>query len=201
KAEIIVGDYSYVRHYTPSQLKNKVVITDSIDDEGIGLLKKRGVRTIITTVPELFKQHVDTNVLHAICTAYLEKKPQERTENDYLDMIDRSGLQPRIIYPQGAPKEKHKFAFVIHPLSRRYLFKHPYLRWMEGAPKPAQELVEKTFAYAPPFIYSHVTGIKSPQGVEAEGWLIALGATPEEMMSRDPEFTYKRLVEASQMAE
>lgn len=201
KAEVVVGDFSYVRHYTPSMLPNKMVVTDSIDDAGIALLKKRGVSTIITTVPDFFKQRVDINVVHAIMAAYLEKKPSEIGENDYLDIIDRAGIEPRVIYPQGAPKEKHKFAFVIHPLSRRYLFKHPYLRWMESAPKQAQQLVEKTMALSPPFVYSHVTGIKSPTGVEAEGWLIALGATPEEMMSRDPEFTYKRLVEASQMAE
>jgi predicted amino acid dehydrogenase len=201
KAEIIVGDFSYVRHYTPSMLPNKVVITDSIDDAGIALLKKRGVRTVITTIPDYFKQRVDINVLHAIFAAHLEKKPADITENDYVSLIDEAGIEPRVAYPQGSPKEKHKFAFVIHPLSRRYLFKHPFLRWAESTPTQAQQLLEKTLAYSPPFIYSHVTGIKSPQGVEAEGWLIALGATPEEMMSRDPEFTYKRLVEASEMAE
>ncbi|MCS6886487.1 MAG: dehydrogenase [Acidobacteriota bacterium] len=201
KAEIIVGDFSYIRHYAPSMLVNKVVITDSVDDEAVALLKKRGVRTIITTVPQLFKQRIDINVLHAIFSAYLQKHPQEISENDYLMLIDKAKIAPQVYYPQGTPKEKHKFAFVIHPLSRRYLFKHPYLKWLEAAPKQTQQLVEKVLAYSPPFVYSHVTGIKSPTGVEAEGWLIALGATPEEMMSRDPEFTYKRLVEASEMAE
>ncbi|MBL8195999.1 MAG: hypothetical protein JNM06_19565 [Blastocatellia bacterium] len=202
KAEVIVGDYTYIRHYTPSMLPNKIVVTDSVDDAAIALLKKRGVRTIISTVPDLFKQQrIDINVMHALFAAYLEKKPQEISENDYLEIFDRANIEPRVIYPQGTPKEKHKFAFVIHPLSRRYLFKHPYLKWMENTPKQVQQLVETTMAYSPPFIYSHVTGIKSPQGVEAEGWLIALGATPEEMMSRDPEFTYQRLEEASRMAE
>lgn len=201
KAEIIIGDYTYIRHYTPSMLPNKIVVTDSVDEAGIALLKKRGVRTIVTTVPDLFKQRIDINVMHALFAAYLDKKPQEINENDYLEIIDKANIEPRVIYPQGTPKEKHKFAFVIHPLSRRYLFKHPYLKWMQDAPKQVQQLVETTMAYSPPFIYSHVTGIKSPQGVEAEGWLIALGATPEEMMSRDPEFTYKRLEEASRMAE
>lgn len=201
KAEIIIGDYTYIRHYTPSMLPNKIVVTDSVDQAGVALLKKRGVRTIITTVPDLFKQRTDINVMHAVIAAYLDKKPQEISENDYLEIFDKANIEPRVIYPQGAPKEKHKFAFVIHPLSRRYLFKHPYLKWMQDTPKQVQQLVETTMAYSPPFIYSHVTGIKSPQGVEAEGWLIALGATPEEMMSRDPEFTYKRLEEASRMAE
>ena len=37
------------------------------------------------------------------------------------------------------------------------------------------DLVEKAVAYSPPFTYSHVTGITSPTGAEAEGWLISVG--------------------------
>jgi predicted amino acid dehydrogenase len=45
-----------------------------------------------------------------------------------------------------------------------------------------------------------VTGIKSPTGVEAEGWLITVGGTPKQMLSHPPEFTYKRLLEAAAMS-
>jgi predicted amino acid dehydrogenase len=45
-----------------------------------------------------------------------------------------------------------------------------------------------------------VTGIKSPAGVETEGWLITVGGTPKQMMSHSPEFTYKRLLMAARMA-
>jgi len=55
-------------------------------------------------------------------------------------------------------------------------------------------------AYAPPFVYSKVTGIKSPNGVEAEGWLISVGGTPGEIMNHTPEFTYRRLLDAARMA-
>jgi len=44
-------------------------------------------------------------------------------------------------------------------------------------------------------------GIKSPTGVEAEGWLISVGGTPEEIMRHDPEFTYRRLLDAAAMAQ
>ena len=44
-------------------------------------------------------------------------------------------------------------------------------------------VVEKAMAYAPPFLYSHVTGITSPTGAEAEGWLITVGGTPKEMLA------------------
>ena len=60
--------------------------------------------------------------------------------------------------------------------------------------------LEKIMAYAPPFVYSLVTGIRSPTGVEAEGWLISVGGTPREIMSRSPEFTYRRLLDAAKIA-
>jgi predicted amino acid dehydrogenase len=47
-----------------------------------------------------------------------------------------------------------------------------------------------------------MTGIESPAGGQrAEGLLIALGATPREMMRHDPSFIYRRLVHASRIAE
>jgi predicted amino acid dehydrogenase len=36
--------------------------------------------------------------------------------------------------------------------------------------------------------------------VEAEGWLIALGVTPEQMQAHGPEFTTKRILEAAEIA-
>ena len=62
------------------------------------------------------------------------------------------------------------------------------------------KILEKTIAYSPPLLYSKIDGIKSIDGTEAEGWLISIGGTPKEMMSRSPEFTYKRLIAASKMA-
>ena len=62
------------------------------------------------------------------------------------------------------------------------------------------KILEKTMAYSPPRIYSKIEGIKSLDGTEAEGWLISVGGTPKEMMSRNPEFTYKRLIAASKIA-
>jgi predicted amino acid dehydrogenase len=60
--------------------------------------------------------------------------------------------------------------------------------------------LERIIAYAPPFVYSRVSGIKSPTGAEAEGWLITVGGTPKEIMAHSPEFTYRRLLAAAAMA-
>jgi|TARA_B100000809_G_scaffold193024_1_gene191946 predicted amino acid dehydrogenase len=62
------------------------------------------------------------------------------------------------------------------------------------------DILEKTIAYSPPLVYSKIEGIKSVDGTEAEGWIITIGGTPKQMMSRGPEFTYKRLIAASKLA-
>jgi predicted amino acid dehydrogenase len=69
------------------------------------------------------------------------------------------------------------------------------------APSVVLPVIERLMAYAPPFVYSHVTGIKSPTGVEAEGWLISVGGTPKELLAHSPEFTYRRLLDAAKLAE
>ncbi len=68
------------------------------------------------------------------------------------------------------------------------------------APGVVNDAIEKAVAYAPPFTYSHVTGITSPTGAEAEGWLITVGGTPKELMAHSPEFTYARLLRAADIA-
>jgi predicted amino acid dehydrogenase len=53
----------------------------------------------------------------------------------------------------------------------------------------------------PPLVYCKMENIISPTGAEAEGWLISVGGTPREMLARNPEFTYRRLLQAAEMAE
>jgi len=62
------------------------------------------------------------------------------------------------------------------------------------------DAVEKVMAYTPPFTYSHVTGIRSPTGAEAEGWLITIGGTPNQLLAHSPQFTYAKLLAAADLA-
>jgi hypothetical protein len=95
----------------------------------------------------------------------------------------------------------NRFAFVIHPLSQEYFKKVKAIDLLSRVSPPVlMNSLEKVMAYAPPFVYSKVEGIKSPTGVEAEGWLISVGGTPREIMNHSPEFTYRRLLAAADMA-
>jgi predicted amino acid dehydrogenase len=138
-------------------------------------------------------------VLEAMMLA-LVPDSERLTDDDLLEMIDSAGLAPRVLYPNGF-RRKSRFAFVIHPLSQQFFRNvEPLGTLARVAPRPVMGLVEKALAYLPPFPYSHVTGIRSPTGAEAEGWLITLGGTPHELMSHSPEFTYARLLAAAEQA-
>ncbi|MCK5784856.1 MAG: hypothetical protein KAH06_10430, partial [Desulfobacterales bacterium] len=205
KAQIIVvpyhNFYDYVGDCTPEELGGKTIITTTAYDDRIEFLKNQGVKVIIDTTPKLLKRVVGVNVQEALVIAALGKNQHQITDEEMLELMSstQTGLRPRLVYPQGEPTQMTRFAFVIHPLSQEQ-FK------LEKSVKPfinipgAVDAVEKVVAYAPPWIYSKVTGIKSPAGVETEGWLITVGGTPKQMMTHSPEFTYKRLLMAARMA-
>ncbi|HEX9206924.1 MAG TPA: hypothetical protein VF851_01725 [Steroidobacteraceae bacterium] len=88
----------------------------------------------------------------------------------------------------------NRFAFVLHPLTVDYLAKHPRYSWTRYLPRT---LVETTAAYMPATRVGRVAGGRSPvTGQPIEGLIYALGATPRQMLSRAPEFTYRRLDQA-----
>ena len=85
----------------------------------------------------------------------------------------------------------NRFAFVLHPLTIDYLAHHPRYRWTRHLPRG---LVEAAAAHMPAGRVGHVTGGRSPTtGQPVAGFIYALGATPRQMLSRAPEFTYRRL--------
>lgn len=84
-----------------------------------------------------------------------------------------------------------RFAFVLHPLTVDYIAQHPRFSWTRHLPR---RLVEVTSAYMPAQCVGTVTGGRSPAtGKRVEGLIYALGATPRQMLTRPPEFTYSRL--------
>jgi predicted amino acid dehydrogenase len=159
------------------------------------------VRLVLDCSIQPFKHTVGLNVIEAMVMAALDKPADEISHDDYLEIFTDLELKPRLLYPIPGRKQINRFAFVIHPLSQQYLNHLKPLEMMSKvSPKPVMNLVEKAVAYTPPFVYTRVSGIQSPDGVEAEGWLIIVGGTPKEIMSHAPEFTYRRLLAAADIA-
>jgi predicted amino acid dehydrogenase len=205
KANIIVVPcyrfYEYLEDTTLEELGGKTIITSTAYDDRVRFLKERGVEIIIDTTPKILQRVVAPNVIEAMILAALEKKTDMVHADDLLEIISMQKMDPRIVYPSGRRKRVNRFAFVIHPLSQEFLKKDKIVDFVSGFTPPLfLDAVEKVIAYAPPWVYSKVTGIKSPTGAEAEGWLITVGGTPKQMLAHRPEFTYTRLLQAARMA-
>lgn len=91
---------------------------------------------------------------------------------------------------------KGKFAFIIHPLSVEDIKRS--FKALKLLPAPLVERITKHF---PPFKVSHITGVRSLVGKEAEGWFIGVPLTPRQFLTYPLDFIYKRLIQAGKLAE
>jgi len=197
-ADVVVATYDELVGFGLEDLAGKTLITSAISEERLSELGDRGVDLVLDSVPQPFHVTVTAAVLEAMMLAL--GGGGRLTDDDLLDVIVDAGLEPRVLYPNGW-RRKSRFAFVIHPLSRTFFTRvEPLGTITRLAPGVVNDAIEKAVAYAPPFTYSHVTGIISPTGAEAEGWLITVGGTPKELMAHSPEFTYARLLQAAEIA-
>ncbi|MGA8249032.1 MAG: dehydrogenase [Nocardioides sp.] len=197
-ADVVVATYDELIGFGLEDLAGKTLITSAISDDRLAELGARGVDMVLDSVPQPFSVTVSAAVLEAMMQALVDG--HRLTHDDLLDIIVETGMEPRVLYPNGF-RRKSRFAFVIHPLSQEFFRKvEPLGTITRLAPGPVNDVIEKALAYAPPFTYSHVTGITSPTGAEAEGWLISVGGTPKELMAHSPEFTYGRLLQAADIA-
>jgi predicted amino acid dehydrogenase len=204
-ADVIVGDYHFIRRYAPSDLEHKIVVTNTVMGSDEEDLRSRGVTTLITTTPEMDGRSFGANVLEAIFVAHLQAEGvdvagltfDQRTDR-YLNLILKSGIEPRMI--DLAPEIKPdipKFAFIIHPTNYDQLFLSPLFTPFKAFPKA---LVEESAAMVRPLFVSKATGIKTPQGKEVAGYIYALAATPKMMLKLPPAHFYRQMQQVAGMA-
>jgi predicted amino acid dehydrogenase len=200
KATVVVAPVHELDDFGIEELAGKTVITTNVNEERLARFKDKGVSMVVDGSPVLQGHVLGPELLDAMVLAATGKAPDEILEDDILDIVGGLQLAPRILYPNGV-RRMNRFAFVIHPLSQEYFKKVKAIDLLSRVSPPVlMNSLEKVMAYAPPFVYSKVEGIKSPTGVEAEGWLISVGGTPKEIMNHSPEFTYRRLLAAAAMA-
>lgn len=96
QADIIAGDFHFIRRYMPPALPGKIIITNTVTEEDIAALRRRGVHKLITTTPNLSGRSFGTNVLEAVVVTLANKRPEQLTAQDYDRVLDEIGIQPRI---------------------------------------------------------------------------------------------------------
>lgn len=96
-AEIIAGDFHFMRQFMPDDLNGKIVLTNTVTERDVDELRKRGVKMLITTTPDFQGRSFGTNVVEAALLALLGKRWDEVTPADYERVLHQLHLKPRVV--------------------------------------------------------------------------------------------------------
>ena len=97
EADIIAGDFHFLRQFMPERLDGKIVLTNTVTQTNIDELKARGVKMLITTTPDFQGRSFGTNVVEAALLALLGKTWEQVTSADYERVLHELHLKPRVI--------------------------------------------------------------------------------------------------------
>jgi hypothetical protein len=97
EAEIIAGDFHFMRQFMPERLDGKTVLTNTLTARDVEELRSRGVARLVTTTPDFGGRSFGTNVVEAAFLALLGKRWEDVTPDDYATMLGRAALRPRVL--------------------------------------------------------------------------------------------------------
>jgi GNAT superfamily N-acetyltransferase len=95
KADLLAGDFLFMRKYLPDELAGKTVLTNTTTIDNVEWLQARGVRHIITTTPRYEGRSFGTNMMEAALTAYAGQG-RALTDAELNGLIDELGLGPSV---------------------------------------------------------------------------------------------------------
>jgi len=101
EADIIAGDFQFIRRYMPDDLSGKVVVTNTTRTGDVEELRKRGVAKLITMTPTIGGESFGANVMEAVLVALAGRRPEELTAEDYLALAERMKWRPGVSELQG----------------------------------------------------------------------------------------------------
>jgi len=97
QADIIAGDYLYIKKHMPLKLPGKIIVSNTVTAADLEELRKRGVKMLVTSTPEIAGRSFGTNVMEALLISFSGKRPEELKEADYLRLLDELRFKPRVV--------------------------------------------------------------------------------------------------------
>ena len=97
EADIIAGDFHFMRSFMPDRLDGKIVLTNTVTHANIDELRERGIAMLITTTPDFQGLSFGTNVVEAALLALLCKRWEDVTADDYERVLRELHLHPRVV--------------------------------------------------------------------------------------------------------
>ncbi len=97
QADVIAGDFNYIKRYLPEKLRGQVIITNTTTRDDMRLLKQRGISKVITTTPNMGGRSFGTNVIEALMVSLLGKAVDQITPQDYYGMLQKLNMKPGVV--------------------------------------------------------------------------------------------------------
>ncbi len=94
EAEIIAGDFHFIRKFLPHDLNGQTVVTNTTTAEDQEFLRNCGVKTLVTTTPVLEGRSFGTNVMEALLLALSGR--QKMQEEDYVELLKQLNFAPTV---------------------------------------------------------------------------------------------------------
>lgn len=95
-ADVIAGDFLYIRRYMPDRLPGKTLLTNTTTAPDVEFLREAGVKTLITTTPEYDGRSFGTNVMEAAIAIATGMDVRRLSFEAFDAAIERIGLAPGI---------------------------------------------------------------------------------------------------------
>ncbi len=105
QADVIAGDWHFIRKYMPDKLLGKTVITNTVRKADIEFLKTAEVARVVTSTPVIEGETFATNVMEGVIVALTGRRPETLSPEDYLKVLRDLGWSPAVIelQPNSAP--------------------------------------------------------------------------------------------------
>ncbi len=94
-ADVIAGDFHFIRRHLPERLTGKTVVTNTVTPADVQMLRARGVEHLVTTTPDFSGRSFGTNAIEALLVA-LAESDRELAPMRYVALLNRIGFEPRI---------------------------------------------------------------------------------------------------------
>jgi len=95
-AEVIAGDFHFIRRYMPDDLAGKTIFTQTITPEDRDALRRRGAVMLITAAPDMEGRSFATNVLEGIVVALSGRRSEDLSPDEFVQWLLRAGFRPRV---------------------------------------------------------------------------------------------------------
>lgn len=97
KADVLAGDFLFIKRYLPEKLNGQIVITNTTTHEDMILLKERGISKVITTTPDMGGRSFGTNVIEALMVTLMNKPIDQIKPEDYFAMLKELDMKPGVV--------------------------------------------------------------------------------------------------------